>query len=151
MHTDYMGWFGLSWQEKIAKAMYSLLNDTDRKQLKSFWGAGGWNINLINALYNYYLTSGTVNASASDISEKSGIAEKIVQAFLSSVQSLAVAGTVDYKIYNPEQAQAAQNVKSDLLTPAPVKAIKTYGKLAAVIVGGIVAVQLLQSLKVTRS
>lgn len=51
MRTELLGIFGLSWQEKLAKAIF---DETGDKSLKSVLGSGGWNTGLIDKLNSAY-------------------------------------------------------------------------------------------------
>lgn len=116
--TEYMGIFGLSWPEKVAKDMIKNLAGTGYEDnLKSFWGAGGMNTGLVKNLQNVYtelLVKGyklpvfsygvpdqyaTIMAEA--ISTNTATPQQVTMAFLSSLYSLTSNGTIDYKLFNP--------------------------------------------------
>lgn len=116
--TEYMGIFGLSWPEKVAKDMINKLYGTGfEDNLKSFWGAGGMNTGLVKNLQNVYtelLVKGyklpnfsygvpdqyaTIMAEA--ISKNTATPQEVTIVFLSSLYSLTANGTIDYKLFNP--------------------------------------------------
>lgn len=118
---QYMGWFGLSWQEKIAAATYKKVNAVNKaaaKKLKDFLQAGGLNIRLIENMYREYVAlqakgykpanfsgndpdSNTVQI-ASIIKGKINTDEIIILNFLQSLYELSAAGTIDFQKWNPQ-------------------------------------------------
>jgi hypothetical protein len=56
MHDEFLGYFGLSWQEKLASDLYNLYND---KNLKigfpaSITHGSNWNVDYINQIESAY-------------------------------------------------------------------------------------------------
>lgn len=146
MHSEYLGVFGLSWQEKIAARMYKILGSDYASIMKDFYQSGGYNINLVNTLYNAYILYGSKDATKTVIAEKSGESETVAQAFLIALKDAAISGEISSKYYDPDTFSKASSRKEALLTPTPVKQARSYLTIAAVIVGGILAMQVLSYL-----
>lgn len=116
--VEYMGLFGLSWSEKVAKNMISRLYGTEYEDnLKSFWGAGGMNTTLVKNLQNVYtelLVKGYTlpnftydipdqyaNIMAEAIAKSTATPQPVTLAFLGALYELTANGTIDYKLFNP--------------------------------------------------
>jgi len=119
-NVESMGWFGLTWQEKVAKSTYDktmLINQTIAKKLKDIFQAGTFNIRLIENMYREYsalmaqrykpasFDNGIPNNDtitiAKMIAKKINTDEIIVLNFLSSLQELAAAGKIPFAKWNP--------------------------------------------------
>ena len=119
-NVESMGWFGLTWQEKVAKSTYDktmLINKTIAKKLKDIFQAGTFNIRLIENMYREYsalmaqkykpasFKNGIPNNDTLNlvkiISKKINAEEIIVLNFLNSLQELAAAGTIPFSKWNP--------------------------------------------------
>lgn len=119
-NVESMGWFGLTWEEKVAKSTYDktiLNNKTIAKKLKDIFQAGTFNIRLIENMYREYSalmaqrykpasfekgipSNDTLNL-VKIISKKINADEIIVLNFLNSLQELAAAGTIPFSKWNP--------------------------------------------------
>jgi len=120
-NAENMGWFGLTWEEKLAKSTYDkvqAINKTTAKKLKDFLQAGSFNIRLIQNMYREYAAlmaknykpanfnadgtpdNSTINLSTI-IKNKLNVDETIVLNFLLSIQQLAAAGTIPFSKWNP--------------------------------------------------
>jgi hypothetical protein len=150
MNTEYMGWFGLTWEEKVAAAMYKILGSDYKTQMKKLMQPGGYNIDLVNALYNGYVLSGFRASTNEEIADISGSDIKIVKAFRTALADLAIKGDIPYKYYDPQTVQESKVIQSDLLTPEPVKKLDKYVKVGALLIGSIVVLQSLKILKGVR-
>jgi hypothetical protein len=148
MNIEYLGIFGLSWQEKVASNMYKIVSDKNKKKLKDFLQPGGWNTGIVNTLYSHYILQ-NVNITAKQLSAVSGMDQEITEAFLVSLSDLSIRGTIPYKIYNPWKNAEIEEIKTELLEPAPITALKKYGTIAAFLVGGIIVTNLLTSIQKT--
>jgi hypothetical protein len=146
MNAEYMGWFGFSWQEKVAAAMYKILGSDYKSALKKPWQPGGYNIDLVDSIYNGYVLSGFKDATDAEISAITEVEVKIIQAFRLALSDLAIKGDIPYKYYDPETVRKSTVVKSDVLTPEPVKKIEMYVKIGAALAGGFLLLQALSYL-----
>lgn len=119
-NVESMGWFGLTWQEKVAKFTYDetmLTNKGIAKKLKDFLQPGGFNTRLIENIHREYsalmaknykpalFKNGVPNKNTLDIvqiiKDKINADEIIVLNFLRSLQNLAAAGTIPFAKWNP--------------------------------------------------
>lgn len=119
-NVESMGWFGLTWEEKLAKFTYNETILSDKaiaKKLKDFLQPGGFNIRLIQNIYREY--SALMAQKYKPASFKDGVPDKntlnivqiiknkinadeiIVLNFLKSLQNLAAAGTIPFSKWNP--------------------------------------------------
>jgi len=147
MNTEtYMGWFGLSWEEKVAAAMYKILGSDYKSKMKKFMQPGGYNIELVQSLYNGYVLSGFKSSTTEEIVDITGADITIVNAFKTAITDLAIKGEIPYKYYDPETVQVSKSVQREYLTPAPVKKLDQYVKVGAALVGSIVLLQFLKYL-----
>ncbi len=113
-----LGVFGLSWAEKVAAEMLSVLKGTDYEgTIKDFWGGSGLNTGLIKTLHKYYesyLLSGmsppvfdghvpdsTATQMANDLEETTKIPYAVNMEFLRSIYTLARNGEIAFKYYDP--------------------------------------------------
>lgn len=127
--------------------MYKILSPDRRSVMKDFFQAGGWNVSLVKHLHDIYMLTGAkTGSSEKTISEQSGTDTDIVQAFMVALQDAAIKGEIDYKLYDPETYTKAAEVKKDILTPSPLKNLENFGKIAILLTGGIIAVNLLSYL-----
>jgi hypothetical protein len=147
MNTDmYMGWFGLSWEEKVAAAMYKILGSDYKSQMKKLMQPGGYNIQLVQSIYNGYVLAGFKMSTAREISDISGADIAIVNAFRTAITDLAIKGEIPYKYYDPETVNESKVIQKDYLTPEPVKKLDRYVKVGAALIGSIVILQFLKYL-----
>lgn len=144
MYVEYIGWFGLSWQEKIAKSMYQILGSDYKSSMKAFTQPGGWNVNLINTLYNFYILGKGKATTKEELSKLTENDTNITQAFLISLKDNAIKGNIDYKLYDPETIIESDVVKQKLLTSPTVKSISTYAKIGLGLIGGLIILSTLQ-------
>lgn len=115
-----MGWFGLTWQEKIAKAIYTntyLKDRTLAKKMKDFLQPGGLNIRLVENMYREYsalmaqkykpasFKDGMPDTNTSNliqiIKNRINTDEILVLNFLKALQELSAAGTIPFAKWNP--------------------------------------------------
>lgn len=114
----YIGAFGLSWKEKVAEEMLSVLQGTDYESVvKSFWGGSGLNTGLISTLHNVYesiLRSGenppvfnghipdsTATSLAQKMEDITQVPYTVTMEFLRSLYTVSSNGTIDFKYYDP--------------------------------------------------
>ena len=119
-NVEYMGWFGLTWQEKLAKSTYDKVKSIDKiiaKKLKDIFQAGTFNIRLIQNMYREYaalmaqnykpanFVAGEADSStaklATIIKDKLNTENIIVLNFLLSLQELASSGMIPFSKWNP--------------------------------------------------
>lgn len=119
-NVESMGWFGLTWQEKVAKSTYDKTMQTDKttaKKLKDIFQAGTFNIRLVENMYREYsalmamkykpasFKSGVPDTSTLKlvqiIKDKINTDEILVLNFLKSLQELSAAGTIPFSKWNP--------------------------------------------------
>jgi len=122
-----LGAFGLTWAEKVAKEMLSVLKGTDYEEtIKSFWGGSGLNTGLVKTLqkfYESYLLEGmpppvfdghipdeTATQMANSLEADTQIPYTVTMEFLRSLFTLSSTGEIPFKYYNPV---AYEQVKED--------------------------------------
>jgi len=135
MHSDYyFGILGFSWQEKVLERMRLIVSADLKADVST---------KLVNALYDIYIVNGDKNMSKEDLADLSGVDVKMAQAFLVALQDAAIKGEIAYKYYDPSTIKAGESKKSDLLTPKPLKDLRTAGIIAAVLAGGFLLVKIM--------
>lgn len=119
-NVEMMGWFGLTWQEKVAKAIYTdtyLKDKNIAKKMKDFLQPGGLNIRLVENMYREYsalmaqrykpasFKDGIPDTNTSNliqiIKNKINADEILVLNFLKALQELSAAGTIPFAKWNP--------------------------------------------------
>jgi hypothetical protein len=126
-NAELMGIFGFSWPEKVAAFMQKRLKGTAlESKLKSFWGAGGKNVQMIENLHREYIAlmaqgknpvsfalspdasgnGGTISQDtvllAQLINTKTAIDKTIIEEFLRAIFILARDGKIPYEKWNPK-------------------------------------------------
>lgn len=116
--SNAMGVFGLSWAEKVAKEMLSVLKDTDYEgTIKDFWGGSGLNTGLVKTLHKYYesylldgmpppvfdghVPDSTATEMSYSLEETTKIPYTVNMEFLRSLYTLARSGEIAFKYYDP--------------------------------------------------
>ncbi|MFA5235099.1 MAG: hypothetical protein WC390_11930 [Sulfurimonas sp.] len=156
---EYMGLFGLSFEEKLASATYKKLQAIDKtiaKKLKDFFQAGGLNIRLIQNMYREYTAlmaqnykpanftnnapdNATLNLIAI-IKGKLNIDDSIISNFLLSLQELAAEGIIPYAKWNPKGFKESTALQKTFSTEQSIidKTISTTkevsGKLSLILI-----------------
>lgn len=142
---NYLGVFGLSFQEKISAYMVKILvtNKDGIKLVK--------NISYINNLYNIYLSGLSAGVALPTMSnftamidhfKTNRVTESIAKAWISAVYFLSQNGSIDLKIYDPFKAKK-MIAEKEKITGNPVKiALSNVGMVAksirtVAIIGGI--------------
>lgn len=121
IRPEYMGVFGLTWEEKVAALTFKKVNAVNKviaKKLKDFFQAGGYNIRLIENMYREYAALMAQNYQPANfpqgldpdtstaklsllIKSKVNTDDLIVLNFLLSLQELAAAGSIPFAKWNP--------------------------------------------------
>lgn len=134
-NAELMGIFGFSWPEKVASFMQKRLKGTAfESKLKSFWGAGGKNIELVENLHREYIAlmaqgknpatfslppdvSGNGGVFSSDsillsqiINSKTAIDKTIIEEFFRAIFVLARDGKIPYEKWNPKGYSEAEKL-----------------------------------------
>lgn len=143
---DYMGWFGLTWQEKVANYTYNQVKAVDKtiaKKLNDFLQPAGRNIRLIENMYREYVAlqaqgykpanfsgidpdSNTVKI-ASIIKGKVNTDDLIILNFLKSLYDLSAAGTIDFSKWNPQGFKESTTLQKSF--PSEVSLLEKAGKI----------------------
>lgn len=135
---ETMGIFGFSWQEKSAAFMQKRLKGTEyESKLKSFWGAGGKNVEMVNNLHLQYMAlmargynpvsfsiapdaAGNNSVLSADsilltqeINKATGVDKAIINEFLISIFVLARDGKMPYEKFNPKGYNAATAITKE--------------------------------------
>lgn len=120
-NVESMGWFGLTWEEKLAKSTYDKVKTVNKiiaKKLKDIFQSGTFNVRLIQNMYREYaalmaqnykpanfVASGDPDSSTAKlaliIKDRLNTDELIVLNFLLSLQQLAAGGTIPFSKWNP--------------------------------------------------
>lgn len=128
----YMGVFGITWQEKIASAMYKILPSDLKKTIRSFWGGSGFNTRIIDNLYLSYLSimrEGVKPPEYTDnqggnsavlitprIAQSTNVNTQIVDSFLKSLYNLSKNGTIEFSKYDPVKVEREKKIQSTFTT-----------------------------------
>lgn len=156
--SNAMGIFGLSWAEKVAKEMYSVLKGTDFEgTIKDFWGGSGLNTGLVKTLHKYYesyLISGTpapvfdghvpdstATQIAYDLEAETQIPYTVTIEFLRSLHTLASGGEIAFKYYNPVSYSEVKEETGDFNFKQIFESVS--GKMNVFLIAGGVATALL--------
>lgn len=118
--SEYMGIFGLTWEEKVADLTYKKVANIDKniaKKLKDFWQAGGLNVTLIKNLHREYIAlqaqnykpanfeNGFISQETSNLStilsNRLNIEKIITDSFLRSLYELSSQGKIPFEKWNP--------------------------------------------------
>ncbi len=118
--SEYLGIFGLSWQEKLADSTHKKVNSVDKniaKKLKDFFQSGGLNVRMIENLHREYtalMASGYKPSNYNDssslqdtenlskiLSDKTKIEKVITDSFLRSLYDLSATGKIPFEKWNP--------------------------------------------------
>ena len=143
---DLMGWFGLSWQEKVANSTYKKVAAIDKKTakvLKDIFQPGGLNVRLIENMYREYVAlmakgnkpanfvngapdSSTVNI-ATKIRDTVNASDTVVLKFLESLYELSSTGTIEYSKWNPQGFKTSTALQKSF--PSEVSFIEKAAKV----------------------
>lgn len=175
--VEYMGIFGLSWQEKVASFVKNRLKGTAiQKKLSDFFQSGGLNVSLIKNLYNEYaalMAMGNAPADfvvlpnqsgdggefkqstitlASKIATKTNVDNSIILEFLRALFVLARDGKIPFEKWNPQGYKESTQLRKTFETEKTildtvVKPVMDKGTGLMVIFGVGVAAYLLSQLK----
>jgi len=129
IESEFMGIFGLSWQEKVANLTYQKTVKTNKelsKKLKDFWQSGGLNVTIVNNLYREYaalLASGYMPSSFENgipdqntkalidkINSRVTIDKLIIKNFLESIFELSSEGKIPFQKWNPKGYKETQDL-----------------------------------------
>ncbi len=151
---ELMGIFGFSWQEKVARFMYSRLKGTDvAKKMKSFWSGSGMNVTIVNNLYREYAAfmaqgyapaqytvtpdaagdGGTLSQEsiklASLLYNKTGVAIEIIVEFFRALFVLARDGKIPFEKWNPAGYKLSDQLRQTFTTErSKVSTLTSYLK-----------------------
>ena len=125
--SEFMGIFGLSWEEKIASFIKKRLKGTGfENKLSDFFQAGGLNIKLVTNIHNEYMAlmasgynpsnfvsmpdnngnGGSFSESTKNLSsllhKKTNIESVIIDEFLRSLFVLSRDGKIPFEKWNPQ-------------------------------------------------
>lgn len=165
MITEYIGFMGFSWQERIAKAIYdSTTNSSIKKALRkeppkagliapvqasAYLFFSGWNTNIINTMHGWYLINGSTSITPEELSEISEVNQEICKLFLLALKSLSTKGIIKYDLYDPWVSKTMTDTSKKLLSPTNLNSFKNYFTIAALLVGGVIVTNLLTTIKTT--
>jgi hypothetical protein len=121
--------------------MYKILGTDYKSTMKDFTQPGGYNIELVNSIYNGYVLGGFKNSTVTSIASITSVDMEIIEAFRLALSDLAIKGTIPYKYFDPDTVAQSTAIKSDVLTPEPIKKIDTYIKIGAALIGGFLLLQ----------
>lgn len=174
--TEYMGLFGLTWEEKVAAFVQRRLKGTAAaKKLSSFLQAGGKNVTLIKNLYREYaalMASGYNPADfsvspddkgsggqysddtvslAGVIADKTNVEPVIVLEFLRGLFVLARDGKISFAKWNPQGYKQSTKLQKTFSTEKSfldmTSKTGTYAKIALAIGAVGVGAYLLSQIK----
>lgn len=141
-----MGVFGITWQEKIASAMYKILPDNLKKSIRSFWGGSGFNTRIIDNLYLSYLSMMREGIKPPEyidnqgdnsavlitprIAQSTNINTQVVDSFLKSMYSLSKNGTIEFSKYDPVKIEREKKIQQSFDTEKNIfdKTFEAVGK-----------------------
>jgi predicted RNase H-like nuclease len=162
--TIYMGLFGFTWQEKVARYMYDAMKGLPAADImRSFWQASGLNVRLVDNLHREYMAminagrqpvqleklpdeeghfailSNETAAMVQPLSNATGAQSIIVQYFLIALYMLAKSGAIGYEKLDPKGYAETEAARRKLEpTKDVVNRLLDFSSMA-VLVGGIAA------------
>ncbi len=152
-NQEYMGLFGLTFEEKVASFVRKQLKGTAAaKKLSSFFQAGGLNVTLIKNLYNEYAALMAKNHKPADftvspdaagnggafsessiqlaaiIGDKTNVDNAIVLSFLKALYVLSRDGKIPFSKWNPAGYKESTELRKSFATEQDI--FQAVGKAA---------------------